>query len=255
MKVFRPIAALLVLAVAGCSPSAPPATAPSPPPHHHHPGASAAPAGSGGPRGRLVVRADEQLRVPLDFLAGRFEEAFPGTEVVLGYGPGGAPHADVLLTGDAAAVARTAAREEPVVVARNPLVLAAARTATGVDGLADLRRPGLRVALCAAGTRCGDAARTVTALRPAAVHADGPAAVAAVVSGAADVALVHRTDVPAAQARLRVVDFGEGVAHADRYTLALPRDGRNPVAADAFAALARSALAQRVLSDAGFTAA
>jgi molybdate transport system substrate-binding protein len=142
-----------------------------------------------------------------------------------------------------------------VVVARDPLVIATPRTATAVGGLADLRRPGVRVAVCAERTGCGDAVRTITGLRPATVRADGPAAVAAVVSGAADVALVHRTDVAAAGADLRVVDFREGVAHADRYLLVLSRDGRNPVAADAFASLARSALAQRVFSDAGFTAA
>ncbi|WIN00331.1 substrate-binding domain-containing protein [Actinoplanes oblitus] len=229
---FRLVAATAALAVAGCSP-APPAPA-AEPAHHHHDTVAA----SGQPAGHLVVRADDQLKPVLGVLTDQFEEAFPGTDVAVEYGTGKAA-ADVLVTDDPGAV------DEATVVARNPLVIATARTATTVNTAADLRRPGVRVAVG------GDAAGLV----PATVRTDGPGAVAAVVTGAADVAVVHRTDVVAAGADLRVVDFREGIEHADQYVVVLTKPGGNPVTADAFRELMRSALAQRVFSDAGFSAA
>ncbi|GAA4607885.1 hypothetical protein GCM10023107_83770 [Actinoplanes octamycinicus] len=225
------VAAVVALTATACS-SAPPAVATGPD-HHHHDAVAA----SGQPQGRLSVRADAELRPVLNVLTGQFQEAFPGTEVLVEYGVGGT--ADVTLTDDPRAA------DPAAVVARNPLVIATARTATDVHTAADLRRPGVRVA---AGT---DAAGLV----PATLRTDGPGAVAAVVTGAADVAVVHRTDVVAAKADLRVVDFREGIQHAQQFTLVLTPSGGNRVTAEAFRELMRSALAQRVFSDAGFSAA
>jgi molybdate transport system substrate-binding protein len=275
MTMVRRVAGVVAIAaafsLAGCSasvphntvsgPASPVATAQG---HHDHDGvASVAPAGSGQPGGRLVVHADQQLRPALGVLAGKFEEAFPGTKVLVEYGEGAehgehiahATAVDVLISGDAATTAGVAAREEPAVIARDPLIIATARAATEVGEVADLRRSAVRVAVCAKHTRCGAAARTIPGLRPAMVEKDGITAVTAVVSGTADAALVYRTDVVAAKADLRVVDFREGVAHADQYAVVLLKQGQNPITADAFGALMRSALAQRVLSDAGFSAA
>jgi molybdate transport system substrate-binding protein len=264
-------AAVTAFGAGGCStpapqdPVSPSASSPAAAPEHHHHGSPAPidPAGSAAPHGRLIVHADEQMRSVLRLLVEQFREAFPATTVVIEYGTG-AGHArhlagdaavDVLITGDAGTAAGVATRAEPVTIARNPLVIATARTKTEVNDVTDLRRPAVRVAVCGEHTRCGDAARTIAGLHPTAVGKDGPATVAAVVSGGADAALVHRTDVVAARADLRVVDFADGVARADQYAVVLPRHGRNPTAADAFRSLMCSALAQRMLSDAGFSAA
>ena len=264
-------AAVTALGAGGCSPAAPqdPVSPSASSPaavaeHHHHDSAAPIdPAGSGEPHGRLVVHADEQMRSVLGPLVEQFQQAFAATKVVIEYGTaaGHARHltgdatVDVLITGDAATTARIATRGEPVTIARNPLVIATARTTTQVNNIADLRRPAVRVAICAEQTRCGDAAHTIAGLHPTRVGQDGPATVAAVVSGDADAALVHRTDIVAARADLRVVDFAEGVAHADQYAVVLLRHDRNPAAVDAFQSLMCSALAQRMLSDAGFSAA
>ncbi|GIF15766.1 molybdate ABC transporter substrate-binding protein [Actinoplanes teichomyceticus] len=263
-RVAAAIAVAASLGAAACSAPAPPQQAPAPGAasgeHHHAAAAPGTATAHGQPRGRLVVHADHQLRPVLDRLAASFEEAFPHTDVLVEYGAGHARHlaggaaVDVLVTGDPAATAGAAAHGASVTVARDPLVLATARTTTGTTA-ADLLRPGVRVALCATGTSCGDAARLGTGRHRVTVRADGRGAVAAVVTGAADVALVHRTDVVAAGADLRVVDFREGLEHADRYVLTVAAHSRNPVTADAFRALMTSALATRVFSDAGFTAA
>ncbi|MEU8607869.1 molybdate ABC transporter substrate-binding protein [Actinoplanes sp. NPDC048791] len=271
------IGTAVVLAAAGCSAgpsdvgngrrSAPrPATAsPSTTMHqHHHEAGQADPARSGEPGGRLVVHADEQLRTTFGILVEKFEAAYPGTDVLVEFGPSarharhivdGAP-ADVLVSGDPAATARVVdagAGGRPSVIARNPLVIAVARQAGPVNSVADLSRTGVRVAVCAARTRCGDAARSLLAVRPAVAVADGRAAVAAVQSGRADAALVYRTDIAAAEADLRAIDFPAAVRHADQYTVVRLGKGDNRTAADAFVAFTHSALAQRVLSDEGFS--
>lgn len=274
------IGAAVVLAAAGCSAgpsdrdngrrSAPqPVTAsPSTPVHQHHHQAGqsvpADPARSGAPGGPLVVHADEQLRTTFGVLVAKFEAAYPGTDVRVEFGPSArhAEHiadgaaADVLVSGDAAATARVVdgtTGVRPSVIARNPLVIAVARRSGTVNSVADLSRTGVRVAVCAAGTRCGDAARSLLQVRPAVAVQNGTAAVAAVQNGTADAALVYRTDIAAAAADLRAIDFPAAVRHADQYTVVRLGKGDNRTAADAFVAFTHSALAQRVLSDEGFS--
>ncbi|MFB9356513.1 molybdate ABC transporter substrate-binding protein [Actinoplanes nipponensis] len=233
--------------------------------HQHDAGRAgpADPARSAEPEGALVVHADEQVRTAFGILVEKFEAAYPGTDVLVEFGPS-ARHAqhivagaavDVLISGDAAATARvvSASGGRPSVIARNPLVIAVARRDGPVHSVADLRRTGVRVAVCAARTRCGDAARSLVDVHPAVTAADGPAAVAAVRAGTADAALVHRTDIVAARADLPAIDFPAAVQHADQYTVVRLGQDDNRTAADAFVAFTHSALAQRVLSDEGFS--
>ncbi|GAA0805228.1 molybdate ABC transporter substrate-binding protein [Spirilliplanes yamanashiensis] len=277
----RPAAALpaaVLLLLAGCSgPAAAPAAPPAPPPaapaapsaaghHHHAPAASAASGAPGAPGGALVVHAADQLRATLAVLLPQFEEAYPDTALAVEYGAGaeharhildGAP-VDVFLSADAAATALVTAghaRGEPAVVARNPIVIAVPRDPAGpVGGVADL--PAVRVALCADTTPCGRTARSALAaarvdVRPAAVEPGPAEALARVRTGAADAALVHRTDIVAARADVRAVDFAQANRIADEYTAVRVRTGANTAGADAFVAFLGSSLARRVLADAG----
>jgi molybdate transport system substrate-binding protein len=262
-------AVLLLPACSGSAPAAAPAPAEPPPSstahHHHH---SAAPAPSGAPGGTVVVHAADELRGTLTRLVPRFEEGFPGVRVAIEYGAGaehtghildGAP-VDVFVTAGTATAGLTGAglvRGEPAVVARNPIVIAVPR-ATGerIGGVADLA--GARVALCAETTVCGRTSRAALAAAsvdvvPAGVETDPAAALTRVRAGAADAALVHRTDVAAAGAGLRAVDFSQANRIADEYAALRITTGANAVGADAFVSFLGSSLARRVFADAGLS--
>ncbi|MDG6103684.1 substrate-binding domain-containing protein [Dactylosporangium aurantiacum] len=264
------VVAVAAMAVAGpvlvaCSGAPAPAAATASAGHdHQHP--AGGPAGTGAPGGTLVVHAADELRATLTVLVPKFEEAFPDVRVAVEYGPAaehaghilaGAP-VDVFVTGDSVAVAQVAAghaRGAPAVVARNPIVIAVP-PGTGIAGVADLR--GTRVALCAESIPCGRvgrAALTAAAVdvRPSAVEPDPAAALAQVRAGAADAALVYRTDVVASGADLRALDFAQALLIADQYTAIKVSSGRNPVGADALVAFLGSALARHVFADAGLS--
>jgi molybdate transport system substrate-binding protein len=230
---------------------------------HHH---AAAPVSSGAPNGTVVVHAADELRATLATLVPRFEQAFPGVRVVVEYGRG-AEHAghilagaavDVFVSADAAATTRLTAahtRGDPAVVARNPIVIAVPGT-TAIAGVADL--PGTRLALCVETVPCGRTGRAAldaaaVDVRPASVEPDAAAALARVRDGAADAALVYRTDVAAAGDPLRAVDFAQANRIADEYTAVKVSTGANTVGADAFVAFLGSALARRVFAEAGLS--
>jgi molybdate transport system substrate-binding protein len=280
MALLRRSAALIVtaaLAAGGCS-EPPPVTAPPSAPassadHHHgdEPAAGASVARSGAPNGRVVVHAADSLTPTFTALAARFEEAYPGTQVVLDFGTS-ATHAqhiidgatvDVFASADPAATARVTkagvTRSRPSVIALDPLVIAVPLANTAkVYGFADLTRPGVRVALCTEQVLCGMTARRVldaagVTVQPASVEPNAGTALVKVRSGGVDAALVYRTDVMASGAQLRAVDFEQATSVADEYSVVAVKAGRNVIGASAFVSFVRSALARRVLTEAGFS--
>ncbi|GAA1566068.1 molybdate ABC transporter substrate-binding protein [Dactylosporangium maewongense] len=261
------VAGLGLAACSGPSPSSGPAPAAAPASagsDHQH--AAGGPVGSGAPGGTVVVHAADELRATLTQLVPKFEEAFPGVRIAVEYGRGsehaghilaGAP-VDVFVSADAVATTQVTAghaRGEPAVVARDPIVIAVAPSA-GIAGLADL--PGRRVALCAETTPCGRVSRAaLTAaavdVRPVSVDPDPATALTRVRSGAADAALVYRTDVVASGNDLRALDFSQALLIADQYTAIKVSTGPNTVGADAFVAFLGSALARHIFADAGLS--
>jgi molybdate transport system substrate-binding protein len=233
---------------------------------HQH--AAAGPATSGAPGGTLVVHAADELRATLTRLVPTFEGAFPGVRVAVEYGAGG-EHArhilagapvDVFVSADAAAIGELAAahvRGSPAVVARNPIVIAVPSSAgTGIAGVTDL--PATRVALCAETTPCGRRSRAAldaaaVDVRPVSVEPDPATALTRVRAGAADAALVYRTDVVAAGTDLRAIDFAQATRIADEYTAVKVATGANTVGADAFVAFLGSALARHIFADSGLS--
>jgi molybdate transport system substrate-binding protein len=140
--------------------------------------------------------------------------------------------------------------QPPVVFAGNRLVLAVPATADRIAGLADLERPGVRIAIAAEGVPAGDYARAV--LSDAArrnVRSEEPdvAGVAGKVGqGAVDAGFVYATDVRASGGRLRAIEVPG--APPVRYAAAVVRPSRR---AEEFVAGLRGAPALRA---AGFTA-
>lgn len=233
---------------------------------HDHQHSAGGPVGSGAPGGTVVVHAADELRATLTQLVPKFEEAFPGVRVAVEYGRGsehaghilaGAP-VDVFVSADAVATTQVAAghvRGTPAVVARNPIVIAVPPS-TGIAGVTDLL--GTRVALCAETTPCGRMSRAALAaaavdVRPVSVEPDPATALTRVRTGAADAALVYRTDVVTSGNDLRALDFSQALRIADEYTAIKVSTGLNIVGADAFVAFLNSALARHIFADAGLS--
>ena len=268
-----PAVAALLLALPACSgpaPATPPPVAPAPAAsgghQHHH---AAGPAPSGAPGGTVVVHAADELRPTLAKLIPMFEEGFPGIKVAIEYGASaehvqhireGAP-IDVFVSTDATSTSLVTAglsRGEPVVVARNPIVIAVPGAAPQSRIATVLDLPKARVAMCAETVACGRSGRAAltaasVAVRPVAVEPDAAAALAQVRTGAADAALVHRTDVTAAGDDLRAVDIEAANRIADEYTAIRPTTGVNTVGADAFVTFLNSSLSRHRFADAGLS--
>ncbi|MQA24074.1 MAG: molybdate ABC transporter substrate-binding protein [Micromonosporaceae bacterium] len=233
-------------------------------------GCQARSADARGGQAELTVFAAASLTEVLTTLGKRFERRRPGVDVTFSFQSSaalaqqivhGAP-ADVYAAASpqSMAVATWAGMVagEPQVFARNRLQIAAPAGNPGrVRGLADLARPELKIALCAAQAPCGAASRA--ALRAAGIRAepdtygnDVKAVLAKVTLGEVDAALVYRTDVRAAGDAVVGIDFPAAAKAANDYPVAVLREAPQRDAARAFAAYLGSAEARGVLAEAGF---
>ncbi|MGN9776971.1 molybdate ABC transporter substrate-binding protein [Micromonospora sp. H33] len=226
----------------------------------------------GGVTGTVTVFAAASLTESFTRIGRDFETANPGTTVVFNFAGSsalatqiaeGAP-ADVFASASPRNMATVTeaggADGEPAVFVRNQLVVAVAPgNPEGVRGLADLARPGLKVALCAEQVPCGAAARTTldaarVTLTPVTLEQDVKGALSKVRLGEVDAALVYRTDARAAGADVTTVEFAESAQAVNDYPIAVLTDAPNPAGARAFVAYVRSAPGQAVLTEAGFQA-
>lgn len=220
--------------------------------------------------GDLTVLAAASLTEALTRLEEDFSASHPDVEVVLSFGPSsglaqqvvsGAP-ADVFAAASPATMQTVVdagqVAGEPQVLVRNTLQIAVPPdNPGGVRGLADLADPGRTVALCAPEVPCGAAAEQVfgaAGLTPApdTLESDVKAALSKVRLGEVDAALVYRTDVVAAGAEVRGIDFPESAEAVNDYPVAVLAEAPNSAAAEAFLALLRSPQGRQVLTDAGF---
>jgi molybdate transport system substrate-binding protein len=129
--------------------------------------------------------------------------SFAGSQQLVAQVESGAP-ADVVATADEAAMERLVRAglvEAPRIFARNRLAIAVQPgNRQGVNGLADLGRPGLRVALADPAVPAGRYAAQVleragVAVRPVSLELDVKAVAARVASGEAHAGIVYVTDV------------------------------------------------------------
>lgn len=229
-------------------------------------------AADGRGTGAVTVFAAASLTESFTRIGKEFEAANPGSTVTLNFA-GSSALANQINQGAPADVFASAAPANmgtvteagnadgtPSVFARNQLVIAVPRSnPKAVAGLADLTRPGVKVALCASQVPCGAAARTAldaagVALTPVTLEQDVKGALAKVRLGEVDAALVYRTDARAANADVTGVEFPESARAVNDYPIVALRDAPNPAGARAFVAYVRSAPAQTVLAEAGFQA-
>ena len=228
----------------------------------------------GGPT-RLVVFAAASLTEAFEALASDFEAAHPGVVVDLHLAGtptlvfqlregarAGSVAADVVATADDASMrdlVEAGMVLRPVVFARNRLAIAVPPgNPAGVGEVADLGRPGLRVALADPAVPAGRYTEEVLARAGVEVHRPSrepsvKAVATRIELGEADAGVVYVTDVRAARGRLEAVAIpGAGVVA--RYPIAVTAGTEQRQAAEAFVAFVRSASGQEVLAGAGFLA-
>lgn len=209
------------------------------------------------PGGTVTVFAAASLTGAFDEIAGDFEAANPGVDVVLNFG-GSASLANQIAEGAPADVFASAAGASAVgddgeIFATNSLEIAVPVGNPGaVAGIEDLANPDLTLAICAVEVPCGAAAQHVfdvvgMTAAPDTLEQDVKAVLTKVVLGEVDAGLVYRTDVLAAD--VEGIEFPEAAAAVNRYPIvAFTEPGA------AFAAWVLSDAGQAVLEKAGFGA-
>jgi molybdate transport system substrate-binding protein len=198
-------------------------------------------------------------------LGAAFENAHPGTEVVLSFAASstlaqqviaGAP-ADVFASASTKNMDQVDAQaDKPAAFATNVGQIAAAPGST-ITWLADLALPGVKVALCEPAVPCGLLATTVLAkagvrVQPVTRGLDVKSTLAYVTSGAVDAAIVYVTDVLAAGDKVKGVTIPAAVNAGTSYEIATITSSKHAALAQQFRDLVVSEAGQAVLTAAGF---
>ena len=223
------------------------------------------------PQGTLVVFAAASLAGTFDQVETKVERLYPSLDVVMNYGGSaalatqiveGAP-ADVFVSASAEAmepIVEAGLTAHPVDLATNSLMIAVPPGNPGdVDGLRDLSRPELAIALCAVEVPCGALAARVldnAGVVPSvdSYEQDVKAALTKVELDEVDAALVYRTDVLAAGDRVEGIEFPGAEDATTLYQYAAPTSGANHTAAAAFSMYLRGEWMRDLLTKAGFGA-
>jgi molybdate transport system substrate-binding protein len=250
----------VVVAVSGCGGGSHSAASPQP--------------GSGSPAvtGIVTVFAAASLTESFTRIGKDFEAANPGSKVTFNFA-GSSGLATQINQGAPADVFASAAPANmktvsdagnvdgsPTTFVRNQLVIAVGKgNPKGIKGLADLAKPGVKVALCAVQVPCGAAAKKVldaahVALTPVTLEQDVKAALSKLKLGEVDAALVYRTDAKTAVSDVGRVEFPESAGAINDYPIVVLKKATNKAGAQAFVAFVRSDKGKTVLTQAGFQA-
>ena len=225
--------------------------------------------GSTGLTGTLEVFAAASLKESFTRLGNEFHAAHPGVSVVFNFGPSnglalqitqGAP-ADVFAAASPdtmQTVVSAGDATDPRTFATNVLEVATPPdNPAGVTSLADLARPGVKVAVCQAQVPCGAAATALFAKNRLTVHpvtyeVDVKAVLTKVQLGEVDAGLVYTTDVHAAGTQVRGVPIPAADNVSTTYPIAALTTSPDRAAADAFVAFVLSPAGTSALAAAGF---
>ena len=211
--------------------------------------------GGGAVAGDLRVLAPTSLSDVLPVLVYQFTTRHGGVHVTTAFGPdvrGSAPSGDALLVEGPSALAGTTG--PATVFARNQFVLAVPLgDPLAIGDVADLARPGLRVARCAPSQPCGQYADAILAadgvhLAAPVIVDDVRSAIDLVAHGQADVALVYRTDARQFQDSITAVEFPESSDVVAQFQAATLAGSKNSAAAKAFVEFLGTGPAQDILS-------
>jgi molybdate transport system substrate-binding protein len=229
-------------------------------------------ASSAGVTGAVTVFAASSLTDSFTQIGKDFEVANPGTHVTFNFAGSsalaqqinqGAP-ADVFASASPATMKQVTdagnGDGDSMTFVKNQLVIAVPKgNPDRVAGLADLAKPGVKVALCAEQVPCGAAAKKAldaagVALTPVTLEQDVRAALSKVKLGEVDAALVYRSDARSAAADVEGVEFPESAQAINDYLVIVLKEAPNKAAAQAFVAYVLSQRGRSVLTQAGFQA-
>jgi molybdate transport system substrate-binding protein len=218
----------------------------------------------GGDDGGLRVFAASSLRDALPAVDPDAEYVFAGSDTLATQIREGAA-ADVYVAAGTRAMDDLAGEglvAAPTAFASNRLVVVVPRgRGTDIRELADVARPGVRLALAGEGVPAGDYAREALAAagvldaalaNVVSFEESVSAVVAKVALGEVDAGIVYATDARIARDDVETIAVPDAVQPRIVY-LAAPVDGGDTAAAEAFVARLTGAEGQRLLAEAGFT--
>jgi molybdate transport system substrate-binding protein len=233
-------------------------------------GAASATGGSDPAAGAITVFAAASLTEAFTTIGRQYEAAHPGATVTFDFGASStlatqitqkAP-ADVFASASQPTmdtVVAAGAASGPQVFAVNTMEIATpVDPSTPVTGLADLARPGVKVAICQQAVPCGTAAqqlftRNRLTVTPVSEEVDVKSVLSKVELGEVDAGVVYVTDVKGAAGKV----VGVAIPTADNVTTSYPiaaiTGSANGPTARAFVDYVLSPAGQQVLTAAGFS--
>jgi molybdate transport system substrate-binding protein len=226
---------------------------------------------SGGDADEVTLRvfAAASLTESFTELGKQFEADHPGAEVEFNFGPssglaeqigGGAP-ADVFASASPSnmdtLVTEGAATEPQDFAVNNVAIAVPPDNPAGIESLADLARPDVKVAVCQAQVPCGKVAAEVFAnaqltVQPATEEVDVKSVLTKVTLDEVDAGIVYVTDVLAAGDEITGVEIPGDVNATTTYPIAPLEDSEHQEVAADFVDLVLSDAGAKVLEEAGF---
>lgn len=221
--------------------------------------------------GKINVFAAASLMETFTTLTTQFEEAHPGVKITLNFGASSAlangitqgQPADVFASASPTnmdAVVNAGDASSSTAFAKNVMEIAVPPANPGdVKVLADLAKPGLKVALCQPQVPCGSVAAKVFSnakltLTPVSQEADVKSVLTKIQLGEVDAGVVYVTDVMAAGTKVKGIEIPSGVNASTSYPIATLTRSAHPKLANAFVAYVLSSKGTDVLKAAGFGA-
>jgi molybdate transport system substrate-binding protein len=224
---------------------------------------------STGDNRAITVYAASSLTEAFDTIKGRFAKQHPGVKIDIVYGASSdlatqitqGAHADVFASAsmkNMQSVVSAGQASDPADFAKNTLEIAVPPgNPARITSMADLAKPGVKVAVCAPAVPCGAVAARVFAnaklhVKPVAQLADVKSTLAAVESKEVDAGLVYVTDVRAAGGKVHGIVIPAVVEASTTYPIAVLKGA--PTLARQFVAYVLSAAGRAVLTADGFSA-
>lgn len=217
----------------------------------------------------LHVFAAASLTEAFTTLGKEFQKDHPGTKVEFNFGPSsglaeqitsGAP-ADVFASASPSnmdTLTSSGDAKDPKDFAKNSGEIAVPpNNPAHITSVADLAKPGVKVAVCQAEVPCGKVATDVfanshVAVKPATEEVDVKSVLTKVQLGEVDAGLVYVTDVKAAGDKVKGIEIPDTQNSITSYPIATVKGSRHAKQAAEFVDLVLSSHGSQVLADAGF---